>query len=167
MKSIKSFYDDISIFGEKVIIASHKKIPEYLKKKFECFEYDNFGGVPALYNKVWNDLKLSKFENNDFLIFMHDDTVIKDFSFPQKFFNLLKNYECVSNSQELPLLHTFDSISHLQKYVNSNWFNDIEINKKKFEFSIIDFRCFAINYLSLRKLNGFSDLYLGKKFKRY
>ena len=63
-----------------------EKIPLDIKKISNVLN-TNFGGVPALYHKVWTDLKILLSET-DYLLFMHDDTIIKNIRFIEK----LKNY---------------------------------------------------------------------------
>ncbi len=161
----RKLYKDLLRFKKNVIVASHKKIPSDIKKNFKCVEYENFGGVPALYQKVWSDFKNSFLSETDYLLFMHDDTIIKNIHFIEKINELLINFDCISNSQELPVLNNFMTIRNLDRYVKSDWYEKLNNNYDDFQYKIIDFRCFAIKYEILNKLNGFEDLYLGKNLR--
>lgn len=161
----KKFYESIAHLNENIIVASHKKIPQFIKKSFNTHQFDNHGGVPSLYNKVWKFYK-NKLLKTDFLIFMHDDTIIKDFTFIEEFHARLKKYHCVGNSQELPLFYELNDIKDLKNYVKGKWLNILmQNNNNNFKFRIVDFRCFAIRTVSLQKLSGFEDLYEGNNLR--
>lgn len=160
----KKFYKSIAHLNKNIIVASHKKIPQFIKKSFITHQFDNYGGVPSLYNKVWMFYK-NMLLKTDFLIFMHDDTIIKDFTFIEEFYERLQKFHCVGNSQEMPLFYEFNDIKKLNNYVKGNWFNKLKKNNENFRFKIVDFRCFAIRTASLQKLSGFEDLYEGDNLR--
>ena len=111
-KEYEKFYESISHLKNNIIVASHKEIPSFIKNNFETNQFDNYGGVPSLYNKVWN-LNKKMLLKSEFIIFMHDDTIVKNFDFIKEFKKRLEKFHCIGNSQEKPILNNFDKIEKL------------------------------------------------------
>ncbi|KPA13969.1 hypothetical protein MHK_005824 [Candidatus Magnetomorum sp. HK-1] len=156
----ESFYQSMLPLKDHVIVGSHRKIPDNVSSIYKSKFYENIGGGIGLYEQLRLDDEFSEINEQDFVIFMHDDAKILRLDFPEKLFEILQTKKCAGNSIENPLYHDFKDIEAGEEYAKGDWFQKAK-SIPDFKWKVVDGRCFAIKTEILREINGLEDMYWG------
>jgi hypothetical protein len=93
-----SFYQSIVPLKDHIIVGSHREIPEKVSSVFKSKSYENIGGGIGLYEQLRLDDSFSEINDQEFVIFMHDDAKILRLDFPEKLFEILKTKKNVQET---------------------------------------------------------------------
>ncbi len=156
----RQFYRELLKIKDHVHVGSHGKIPSQISSAFKSKEYENIGHGWGLFEQIRLDKEFSEIDEQDFVIFIQDDTTILNLNFYKALAGILEDYPCAGNSIELPKYHPFQSIVCDQRYAKGNWFEKAR-SAKDFQYQIVDGRCFALKTETLTKINGMEDTYWG------